>query len=188
MQTQEMEAPGFVDSVSVRTVAAPELREYIQDLADVFHDTVNNGSPLGFMPPITIEAADAYWISLLPELRTNRRLLLVAMIENSVLGSAQIVLSRRGNSLHRAEVEKVFVSREARGRGVGTALMNAVHDVALRHGRTLLTLNTRYDEPPHHWYKTLGYKEVGVIPGWTIGPQGERYDHITLYKELKADP
>jgi hypothetical protein len=24
----------------------------------------------------------------------------------------------------------------------------------------------------------------GVIPGWTIGPTEERYDHVTLYQEL----
>ncbi|HEX6626613.1 MAG TPA: GNAT family N-acetyltransferase [Gemmatimonadaceae bacterium] len=189
MSVVELENDAVVDYVqtaSVRRITAPELADVINDLVFDLTETVNDGSPLGFMPPITLETARAYWISLLPELRSGRRILLVADYADSVVGSAQLALSRRGNSPHRAEVEKVFVSRVARGRGVGTALMNAVHDAALQHGRTLLTLNTRYDEPPHHWYKTLGYKEVGVIPGWTIGPHGERYDHITLYKELSA--
>jgi hypothetical protein len=25
-----------------------------------------------------------------------------------------------------------------------------------------------------------------VLPGWTVGPRGERYDHVTLYQELPA--
>jgi hypothetical protein len=33
-------------------------------------------------------------------------------------------------------------------------------------------------------YKSLGYQEAGVIPGWTIGRDGERYDDVTLYQEI----
>ena len=174
------------DVVSMRVVAARELIDVIGDLSDLFLDTVNGGSPLGFMPPITRDTARDYWISLLPELRSLRRILLVAMMEGRVIGSAQLELSRRGNSPHRATVEKVFVGRSARGRGVGTFLMNAIEDVALQHGRTLLTLNTRFDLPPHRWYQSLGYADVGVIPGWTIGANGERFDHVSMYKELRT--
>ncbi|HET9636097.1 MAG TPA: GNAT family N-acetyltransferase [Gemmatimonadaceae bacterium] len=174
------------DVVSMRVIAAPELIDVITDLSDLFVETVNGGSPLGFMPPITRDTARDYWISLLPELRSLRRILLVAMAEGRVIGSAQLELSRRGNSPHRATVEKVFVGRSARGRGVGTFLMNAIEDVALQHGRTLLLLNTRFDLPPHRWYQSLGYRDVGVIPGWTIGANGERFDHVSMYKELRT--
>ena len=170
----------------MRVIAAPELIEVISDLTDAFVDTVNNGSPLGFMPPISRDQSRDYWISLLPELRGGRRLLIVAMSEGRVVGSAQLALSPRPNSPHRAEVEKVFVARSARGCGVGSALMRAVEDGALQHGRTLLLLNTRYKEAPHQWYKVLGYSDVGVIPGWTIGARGEQYDHVSMYKELRS--
>jgi hypothetical protein len=30
----------------------------------------------------------------------------------------------------------------------------------------------------------LGYRDAGVIPGYSIGMAGERYDHIRLYREL----
>lgn len=174
------------DAISMRVIAASELIDVIGDLSDLFVETVNGGSPLGFMPPITRDTARDYWISLLPELRALRRILLVAMSEGRVIGSAQLELSRRGNSPHRATVEKVFVARSVRGRGVGTALMNAIEEVALQHGRTLLMLNTRFDLPPHRWYQSLGYKDVGVIPGWTIGANGERFDHVYMYKELRS--
>jgi len=175
------------DTVSMRVIAAPELIDVIGDLSEFFVETVNGGSPLGFMPPITRDTARDYWISLLPELRALRRILLVAMSGGRVVGSAQLELSRRANSPHRATVEKVFVARPVRGRGVGTALMNTIEDVALQHGRTLLMLNTRNDLPPHRWYKTLGYVDVGVIPGWTIGANGERHDHVSMYKELRRE-
>jgi len=175
------------DAVSMRVIAAPELIEVIGDLADILVDTVNGGSPLGFMPPITRDTARDYWISLLPELRSLRRILLVAMSSGRVVGSAQLELSRRGNSPHRATVEKVFVARSARGHGVGTMLMKTLENVALQHGRTLLLLNTRNEQPAHLWYRAMGYADVGVIPGWTIGPRGERFDHVSMYKELRRE-
>lgn len=187
MQTEQDSVADYAQTVSLRVIAASALIEVISDLTDVFVDTVNHGSPLGFIPPISRDQARDYWISLLPELRGGRRLLIVAMSQGRVVGSAQLALSTRPNSPHRAEVEKVFVSRAARGCGVGTALMRAVEDVALQHGRTLLLLNTRYKEPPHYWYKVLGYSDIGVIPGWTIGSEGERFDHVAMFKELRTE-
>lgn len=174
----------YAQSVSIRVIAPSELVEVLNDLTDILVDTVNSGNPLGFMPPIDEDIARDYWISLLPELRSGRVLLFVAMSEGSVIGSAQLVPSRRGNSPHRAQIEKVFVDRLVRGRGVGTALMKAIEELALHYRRRLLILSTRVGEPAHHWYRSLGYKDVGVIPGWTVGPTGERYDHVEMYKEL----
>jgi GNAT superfamily N-acetyltransferase len=111
-------------------------------------------------------------------------ILFVAMSEGSAVGSAQLVPSRLGNSPHRAEIEKVFVAREVRGRGVGTTLMKAIEQLALHYRRRLLLLNARVGEHAHTWYRRLGYREVGVVPGWAVGPDGERYDYVEMYKEL----
>ena len=75
-------------------------------------------------------------------------------------------------------------ARSVRGRGVGASLVLALHHVARQNGRTLITLSTRRGESAEEFYKALGYKEAGVIPGWTIGGDGESYDHVTLYQEL----
>jgi acetyltransferase len=171
-------------SITIRRMFASDLKHLITDLVDVFTDTVNGGSPLGFLPPITRDVARDYWISLLPELATGSRLVFVAFNGDRVVGSGQLALSQRTNSPHRAEVQRLFVARTLRGQGVGRSLMYALHDTAREHGRTLISLSTRRGEPPEEFYKGLGYVEAGVIPGWTIGPAGERYDHVTLYQEL----
>lgn len=186
MLTEQDTVVDYAQDVSVRVIAAPDLVQVLNDLTERLVETVNDGSPLGFVPPIDSDIARDYWISMLPELRSGKRVLLVAMSEGVVLGSAQLVPSHRGNSPHRAEVETVFVSRAVRRLGVGTALMNAVESLALHYGRTLLVLNTRYDQSAHRWYRSLGYSDAGVVPGWTIGPHGERYDHLTMYKQLDS--
>jgi acetyltransferase len=172
-------------SSTIRQIRAADLKYILTDLTDVFVDTVNNGAPLGFLPPITRETSRDYWISLIPELGPGGRILLIAANdEGRIVGSGQLALSQRENSPHRAELQKLFVARAARGRGIGESLVTALHRVAQQHGRTLITLSTRRGEPPEGFYKALGYREAGVIPGWTIGRNGERYDHTTLYHEL----
>ena len=172
-------------AITIRQIRATDLKHVITDLIDVFVDTVNNGSPLGFLPPITRDMARDHWIALLPELHPGSRILMVACNAlGRVVGSGQLLLSQRQNSPHRAELQKLFVSRSARNQGVGAALVLALHEVAREHGRTLITLSTRQGEAPEDFYRALGYKEAGVIPGWTIGRDGKKYDHVTMYQEL----
>ena len=171
-------------SITIRQLSALEFVALLPDLVALFLETVNGGSPLGFLAPITREVVRDYWISLIPEIESGARLVLIAYHDNIVVGSGQLVLSRRSNSPHRAELEKLFVERASRGHGVGKTLLQALHGVARQHGRTLILLNTRRGEPAENFYKRLGYREVGVIPGWTIDEEGERYDHVTLYQEL----
>jgi len=171
-------------SIIISRISATNLESHVPALTRVFRETVNGGSPLGFMPPITEEQSRDYWLSLSSELRAGSRILLAAFSGDDLIGSGQLALSTRGNSPHRAEIQRLFVARAVRGQGVGKALMEALHHVAREHGRTLILLNTRHGEPPQRFYTQLGYSLVGVIPGWTIGRAGERYDHVTMYLEL----
>ena len=183
-QLRCLETTSYMRPISVRPIPASELKYVITDLVDVFRETVNGGSPLGFMPPITRSQAREYWISIMPELQAGSRILLAAFTDDCVIGSGQLELSQRPNSPHRATIQRLFVTRAVRGQGVGTALMDALEGAARENGRSLITLNTRHGEEPEYFYKALGYKVVGLIPGWTIGPEGERYDHVEMHKEI----
>ena len=80
--------------------------------------------------------------------------------------------------------KEVFVSAALRGRGIAKALINALHDTARLPGRSLLLINARRAAPAEQLYKQLGYREFGVIPGYAIGPGGERWDSVCMYREL----
>ena len=186
VRLRRMSSPYTQDSpsITIRQLSALEFVALLPDLVELFLETVNGGSPLGFLAPITRDVVRDYWISLIPEIEAGSRLVLIATHQNIVVGSGQLALSRRSNSPHRAELERLFVERASRGLGVGRMLMQALHCVAGQNARTLILLNTRRGESAEGFYKKLGYREVGVIPGWTIGAEGERYDHVTLYQEL----
>jgi acetyltransferase len=171
-------------TIHIRPVLPTELEGTAPMLTSLLYQVVNGGAPLGFHPPLTALEAHNYWLSLAPELHNGTRLLLVAFTQHGPAGSAQLVLSTAPSGRHRAEIRKLFVASEVRGKGVGRALVAALHHAARRSHRSLIVLDTQRGQPAEAFYRRLGYREVGVIPGWTIGPQGERYDHVTLYHEL----
>jgi len=177
-------------STIVRLISYKELPSEVPALVELLRDTVDGsvmgGASMGFLPPLTRDEATHYWLSLLPEIHAGARLLFTAYTDDRLVGSCQLKFAPWPNARHRAEIQKLFVDTSLRGRGVGRALMIALHAVARQRGRSLLLLNTRHGSPAERFYKELGYKEVGVIPGYATGPTGERYDDVALYQELSS--
>ena len=171
-------------TVEVRRLDADAVDDLAPQLAQLLIETVEGGTPMGFMPPLSLQVAGDYFRSLRGDLQARHRVLLAAFAAGRPIGSGQIALSPWSNSPHRAELQKLFVARQARGHGVGRALMEALHASAREHGRTLLVLNTRHGESAQSFYRAFGYREAGVVPGWTVGRAGERYDHVTMYRQL----
>jgi acetyltransferase len=172
-------------STSVRQISPIDLDDLLPTLIELFRETVNGGVPMGFLPPLTHDQARDYWLSVRTEIQTGHRLLVGAFTESGFVGSGQLSFPTRPNAPHRADVEKLFVAVALRGQGVGKLLMSALHEEARQRGRYLVMLNTRYRSRAESFYKELGYREVGPIPGWSLGPAGERYDHVILYQELE---
>jgi ribosomal protein S18 acetylase RimI-like enzyme len=171
-------------SLTIRPISPTELDTIIPELVELLRDTVNGGAALGFMAPLSREEAREYWHSIRPALQSGSRLLLAAYSDDGIVGSVQMNFPPCPNARHRAEIQKLFVAPALRGQGVGRALMIAIHDGARERGRSLLLLNTRHRGPAEGFYKDLGYREIGVIPGYAAEPTGERYADVALYQEL----
>jgi acetyltransferase len=172
--------------ITLRKPTASNIEELLPSLSALLREIVVTGNPMGFFPPLSEAAANAYWRSIKPELDAGSRILITAHTDEGLIGAGQLALSQRQNAPHRAEIEKLFVAVKARGQGIGKLLMNGLHGIARVNGRSLILLNTRGGLPARDFYKSLGYREIGVIPGWSIGPAGERYDHVTMYYNLES--
>jgi acetyltransferase len=171
--------------IGIRAVASTELKLLEPALSDLLVDAVANGASLGFLAPLSQEHARSYWLSLRREMLAGTRLLLVANEGDHVVGSGQLVLPSWPNARHRAELQKLFVASTMRGCGIGKLLMMALHGAARTRGRSLILLGARRGAPAEQFYRSLGYREVGVVPGFATGPAGERYDNVSFYKELE---
>jgi Sortase and related acyltransferases len=171
-------------AINILPVSSAELEEQVASFTELFKETVNGGASLGYVAPLTHNAARDYWLSLRSELDSGARLLLAAYAEGQLVGSGQLYLPYWPAARHRAEVHKLLVGATTRGHGVGKQLMTSLHETSRRRGRSLILLNTRRGGSAERFYMRLGYKEVGVVPGHIAAQGGLRYDSVILYLEL----
>jgi len=144
----------------------------LNDLIELLRDAVDSGASVGFLPPLSRDAASAYWRSVCADVDAGHRLLLGAMVGSRLVGSVQLELARKPNASHRAEVQRLLVLRLVRRQGIGEALMRQLHALARQYGRTLLVLDTRQGDPSELLYRKLGYTRAGVVPGYAGSADG----------------
>jgi ribosomal protein S18 acetylase RimI-like enzyme len=165
----------------------PRAEEDLRELSAVLHAAVHAGASVSFVLPFSVEDAYTFWrAKVLPGVLDRSRVVLVARIDDEIIGSVQLILDTPANQKHRAEVAKLLVHPKARRRGIARALMQAIEDVARRKGRTLVTLDTRTGDLAEPLYLSMGYVKVGIIPRYAVDPEGKKTEGTTiLYKELQ---
>jgi len=116
----------------------------------------------------------------------GERVLIVAEDGGGILGMAQLVFSGATNANHRAEVQRVGVTAEARGRGIGSRLMAAVEEAARESSVSLLWLTTHDGTDACVFYEAVGYAKLGVMPNYSRRPDGTLWPGAFYFKELCA--
>lgn len=114
------------------------------------------------------------------------RVVLLAESGGDVLGMAHVAPSGAANAPHRAEVQRVVVAAEARGTGIGRELMEAVEEIALARGLTLLWLTTHDASDACAFYEAVGYTKLGVMPEYSQRPDGGLAAAAFYYKVLRG--
>jgi ribosomal protein S18 acetylase RimI-like enzyme len=168
----------------VRTLDMDAFAERLPGLANLLMDAVNSGASLGFWAPLSHADAILYWREVLQGLVEGNLVLLSVEEDGRVVGSVQLLLSDRQNGSHRAEVRKLMVHTEFRGRGLGRALLASAHVEARNRGRHLHILDTRSGDPAETLYESMGYARAGVIPGYTIERDGSTHGTTFFFHVL----
>lgn len=163
---------------------AAEAEQHLDQLADLLIDAVDSGASIGFLPPLTLPEATAYWREVIAAIGEGSRVLLVALKGDIVQGSVQLGLEMRANGNHRAETMKLFVHRRARRQGLAKALMAAAEDTARKLGRTLLVMDTRKGGEAEQMCHGLGYTKFGEVPRYARSSNGELHTTVFFYREL----
>jgi GNAT superfamily N-acetyltransferase len=158
----------------------------VEGLADVLIDCVEGGASVSFMAPLARDRAVAFWRGVLDSSARDERVVLVAEEPGTgrVVGTVQVILAMLDNQLHRADVAKMLVRRDARRRGLGAELMRAAEAAARAAGRTLLVLDTATGGDAERLYERLGWRRCGVIPGYALLPHGGLCGTTVFYREL----
>lgn len=169
---------------SLETIVPEQGQVILAELITLLQDAVASDASIGFLPPLSEEAAREYWVSVLEDLTQRKRVLLVARRSTQVVGAVQLELATKANAQHRAEVQKLFVLQHERRHGIGRLLMEAIEPIAREYGRTLLVLDTRLGDHAERLYRKLGYVEAGIIPSYAQNATGTLDATIIFYKLL----
>ena len=165
----------------IREIVPAELDEAA--FIELLRDAVDAGASVGYLAPLANSDARAFWHAVRSEL-ADGRVLLGAYVDGRLVGSVQLAPVPKPNGLHRAEVQKLLVLREFRGRGIGKALMAAVERKAKELGRWLLVLDTVPAQPAEKLYERIGYRRAGVVPDYAEKSGGGFEPTVIFYKKL----
>jgi ribosomal protein S18 acetylase RimI-like enzyme len=153
-------------------------------LVSLLKNVVDEGASIGFLPPLAESDAQHYWLGVIEAVSAGSRVLLAALVEGVVAGSAQLDLCQKPNGVHRAEVMKVMVRMDMRRRGVARRLMQAIENEARHFHRSTLVLDTRKGDPSEVLYSSLGWVRAGEIPRYAISANGDIDPSVFYYKLL----
>jgi ribosomal protein S18 acetylase RimI-like enzyme len=170
--------------MEIELLTAGRARDKLDRLIDLLQDAVDSGASVGFLPPLSREVAQDYWLTVFADVEVGRRLLLVASRAEEVVGSVQLELAARANATHRAEVQRLLVHRASRRQGIGERLMRELEVLARQRARSLLVLDTRHGDPSELLYQKLGYTRAGLIPGYARSADGSLDATAFYYRQL----
>ena len=168
--------------VRVRARGPDDLdRRLIRGLARLHDEAMAAGMALGATSTTDLEELHG------TALADGARVVLVAeRDDDEVVGMAHLVPSAAANAPHRAEVQRVAVAASARGTGVGRQLMEAIEEVALERDLSLLWLTTHDSSDACAFYEAVGYTKLGVMPEYSLRPDGTLSPGAFYYKVLRG--
>jgi GNAT superfamily N-acetyltransferase len=151
------------------------------ELAEILVACVTAGASVGFLRPLERGTAESFWRTALAD---PGALTLVARDGARIVGTVRLLPASQQNGQHRAEVAKLLVHPNARGKGVAAALMAALDHAALARGRTTLVLDTETGGQAEHLYQRWGWSRVGEIPDFALTCDGDLASTTVMTKRL----
>ena len=174
---------GPVPAVEVRAVSAFDdvLRG---ELLRCWTDVSNAGGAVGFVPPVTQDDVAPVLDRLIEGVSSGRDVLARLTVDGVPAGFASLVGSLGPLRRHWGTVLRVQVHPRHQGQGLGKALMGGVHDIARGLGWEFLYLTARGGTGVDAFYRALGYRECGRLPGAIRLAPGDDRDEIMLVCRL----
>ncbi|MGX7828592.1 GNAT family N-acetyltransferase [Actinokineospora sp. 24-640] len=168
----------------IERLGADGVAAAADELAALLCEVTDGGSSVGFLAPLAVAEARAWWADLAPGVASGDIALWVARVDGRLAGTVQLRRSPMPNGRHRAELAKLMVRSAARGRGLGRALLATAEEAARSAGLTLLVLDTEEDSAAEPLYRSQGWIRVGAIPDYAADPWGALRATVHYYRTL----
>jgi len=170
--------------VKIERLTAETFAGGVGQLAHVLADVVAGGASVGFRAPFGSDAAAGWWRGRAPGVADGSLAVWAATGPAGIIGTVSLAFVDKPNGRHRAELLKLMVHRDARGQGLGRALLETAERAAADAGITLLLLDTASGSPAERLYETAGWIRYGIVPDYASDPAGTLEPCSFFYKSL----
>ncbi len=171
-----------VEGIEILDAAA--AASAIPHLSSILIGCVAEGAGVSFLPPLALETARAFWRGTATKVAAGTHVLLAAWTGGVLAGTVTLAMEMPENQPHRAEVAKLLVDPTIRRKGLARALMTRLEQEALRAGRPLLLLDTQAGGSAERLYRSMGWTELGTMPGHALRMDGTFGDTVFFWKRL----
>jgi GNAT superfamily N-acetyltransferase len=171
-----------VEGIDVLDAAAATAA--IPRLSAILIACVAEGAGVSFLPPLAPETARKFWQGTVAKIAAGTHVLLASWSGGVLAGTVTLAMDMPQNQPHRAEVAKLLVDPTIRRKGTARALMMRLEQEAGRVGRPLLMLDTQAGGSAERLYRSMGWTELGVMPGHALHMDGTLGDTVFFWKRL----
>jgi GNAT superfamily N-acetyltransferase len=161
------------------------MDDHLVELTDLLQNSINSGASVGFLAHAEISQLLAFWKNLMAQAKSGHLRILGSFEDSHLVGTVTLLMDALPNGVNRAEVKKLLVHTNFRGRGIGTALMKAIEELARQENLELLVLDTETDSKAESLYICLGWNRLGSIPRYALSPAGKSNGSTFFWKSLE---
>ncbi|MET8277378.1 GNAT family N-acetyltransferase [Micromonospora sp. NPDC005174] len=171
--------------MTLRFVLDPELTPRLRaEIVALWVDASNAGGAVGFVPPVT--AADVRTIAdpTFAGIADGPDRLLIGYDGDRLAAVLVFADNRFPLKAHWCVLKRVMVHPDVQGAGYGSALMREAARLGRTMGHEALHVTVRDGLGLDGFYRRLGYREIGRLPGaLRVAPDDDR-DEILMWLDL----
>ncbi|MBF9133390.1 GNAT family N-acetyltransferase [Plantactinospora sp. S1510] len=171
--------------MGIRFVLDPPLTAGLRDeIVSLWTAVTNAGGAVGFVGPVGEEDVRPLASASLREASDGPDHLLVGYRDDDLVALLFLTDNRFHLKAHWCVLKRVMVHPDRQGHGYGQALLREAEKLARQAGWEALHLTVRDGRGVEEFYRRLGYREVGRLPGaLRVGPGDDR-DEIHMWLPL----
>ncbi|GGL89040.1 MULTISPECIES: GNAT family N-acetyltransferase [Micromonospora] len=173
--------------MTLRFTLDPDLTPQLRDqLVTLWVEVSNAGGAVGFVPPVTAAEVRTLADPALAAVAEGPDRLLIGYDADGRPVAALIFSDNRFHlKTHWCVLKRVMVHPDAQGRGYGLALMREAERLARQLGWSALHVTVRDGQGLDAFYRRLGYREVGRLPGALRLAPGDDRDELLMWLPLQ---
>lgn len=179
---------GYPKKVQLRTGTSVTIRPMVKEDADklyAFFSRVPREDRLFLRDDVSLREVTDAWAR---ELDYEKVLPLVAEVGGNIVGDVTLHRRKLGWTSHVGKV-RLVVEKDYRGKGLGTALMEELINIAKKAGLELLVAEIMANQTAAlAAFKRLGFEKEAVFYNYVKDQAGEERHLVVMMKNLQIEP